>query len=164
MTELYAKPLTKEAFDKYGVYGSFLDPKGPSFAVPDVTCYRDNFVYPQEGNLTFSTLRCGLKNKIVDNLEYHNHTGEGCMILDNDCVMCLGIATPTGEPHLPSVEAFVVPKGTILYIRKGVWHWEPYPIDGTVVTVVVILPERTYVNDCFVKPLAKDDQIHMIVD
>lgn len=76
MTELYAKPLTKEAFDKYGVYGSFLDPKGPSFAVPDVTCYRDNFVYPQEGNLTFSTLRCGLKNRIVDNLEYHNHTAK----------------------------------------------------------------------------------------
>lgn len=164
MREIHAQPLSKEAFEKYGVYGSFLEPNGPSFAVENVTYYRDNFIYPQSGELTYSTLRCGLKTLNVDFLEYHNHTGEGCMVLDNDCVMCLGIATPTGEPALDSMEAFIVPKGTIVYIRKGVWHWEPYPLDGTVVTALIILPERTYTNDCIVKPLANDDKILMIVD
>ena len=40
--------------------------------------------------------------------------------------------------------------------KPGVWHFGPYAVDGPVSTIV-ILPERTYKNDCVVVRHADDE-------
>ena len=67
------------------------------------------------------------------------------MPLDDDMVMAAAPANG-GEVELDKQVAFLVPAGTMVVFRAGAWHGAPFPVhhDGT---VLICLPERTYLND-----------------
>jgi ureidoglycolate lyase len=52
-----------------------------------------------------------------------------------------------------------VPRGTFVTLNAGVWHHAPFPHGANVVNMVIVLPERTYANDCLVVPLSKKEQV-----
>jgi ureidoglycolate lyase len=43
-----------------------------------------------------------------------------------------------------------VPKGTLVVLRRGVWHHAPFAAGKSAVNAIIVLPERTYKNDCIV--------------
>jgi ureidoglycolate lyase len=91
--------------------------------------------------------------------EYHNYTAEGILPLDADILIHVAPATPEGEVPLVRIEIFRVPKGTFVSLHPGVWHHAPFAHDADVANVLIVLPERTYAQDCHVTEIAQDDQI-----
>jgi ureidoglycolate lyase len=59
---------------------------------------------------------------------------------------------------------FGIPRGTLVVLRPGVWHHAPFTIDGKPANVLVVLPERTYANDCVVVELSAEEQVEILWD
>ena len=147
MKTIKAKPLTAENFSYYGQFTDLLDPKG--FSLGDF--YHDRVKMNMAGNmnLAFSPLLVHKQDPmIVKQAEYHNTTQEGILCLDDDVV--LHVAPPSKEPIPEETEAFIVPKGTLVCLNLGVWHLSAMPIHLETAHVLIVLPERIYMNDCIV--------------
>ncbi len=158
MHKIKAKKITTENFSKFGSFTDILNPSGNHLG----DFYNDQVNFPVSGNMpiTFSPLICRKPEKmIVSTVEYHNYTGEGILPLDDD--MILHVAPPTKEPVPELTEAFIVPKGTMIKINAGVWHYSAMPVHEAVFHVLIVLPERTYVNDCEVIEYKVEDQIEI---
>ena len=54
------------------------------------------------------------------------------------------------------MQVFRVPMGTMVVLRPGVWHHAPFTVDDDPANVLIVLPERTYANDCLVVELGED--------
>lgn len=111
------------------------------------TFHRDMVLVPNASTAptAFGSLKVGKRDMIVKDVEYHSDALEVMMPLDDDMVMYAGPANG-GEPELDKLEAFIIPAGTMVVFRAGAWHGAPYPVhhDGT---VLICLPERTYLRD-----------------
>jgi ureidoglycolate lyase len=101
---------------------------------------------------------------IINVSEYHNGCWEVCLPLDGDVLMHVAPAVPQKEFPFEQVEVFYIPKGTIVCIRPGVWHHGLYTVDSDVVNCLVVLPERTYMNDCHVYEFPEDKHIKISLD
>jgi ureidoglycolate lyase len=56
---------------------------------------------------------------------------------------------------------FLVPKGTLVKIRQGVWHHAPFAFNCDFVNVLVVLPERSYANNCIVSIIPEAEQMEI---
>ena len=83
------------------------------------------------------------------------------MPIDGDVLIHVALATRNGEVPLDRIEVFLVPKGTLVIIRPGVWHHAPFAFGSDFVNVLVVLPERTYAKDCFVSIIPEDKQLEI---
>ena len=117
--------------------------------------YRDQvrFIPNQEDPVCFSVLTVRENpDFVVSCLEYHDHTEEIQLPMDSDVVLVC--APPNDGDLIPEeVEAFLVPKGTLLCLKRGTWHDVMYPVKEKEVHVLIGLPERIYHNDIVVKEL-----------
>ena len=75
--------------------------------------------------------------------------------MDDDVI--LHVAPASKEPVPQLTEAFLVPKGTAVRLNPGVWHLAALPVNLDVAHVLIVLPERTYHNDCIVVDYAEED-------
>lgn len=164
MRTIKAQPLTAEAFKPYGSFASMLDPKGNCFP-GDATFYPDQIELNVQGGkpVTFSPLTVKKSEKmIVTKAEYHNYTGEGVLVLDDDAV--IHVAPPSNRQIVPEkTEAFIVPKGTLVKINTGVWHLAAMPLHNELLHVMIILPERVYANDCVVCDYPEEEHIEIVL-
>ena len=83
------------------------------------------------------------------------------MAIDGDMVIHVGPATPKDVIPLEEIEAFRIPKGTFVSLRPGVWHGGPFTTTDKPVSVLIVLPERTYANDCEGHKLDEKDYIEI---
>jgi ureidoglycolate lyase len=113
------------------------------------------------GAVSLSTCRVLKRDPVVDVVEYHTACGEGILPLDGDALIHVAPATPTGVVPLDGIEVFRVPRGTLVSLRPGVWHHAPFAVDGDVLNVLIILPERTYARDCEVVEIPEADQVRI---
>lgn len=160
MRKIKAGELTKEAFEPYGSYVSITNPSGHCMG----TFYNDKILYHVSGDMPigFSPLVCEKEEKmIVTKAEYHNTTGEGIVVMDDDVI--LHVAPPSGEPCPELTEAFIVPKGTMVALKTGVWHMGVMPVHNEKVHVLIVLPERIYKNDCHVVQYDEQEQIEIVL-
>jgi len=98
---------------------------------------------------------------VITQQEYHTTTWEMIMPLDDD--MILHVAPPSAGTVVPDyVQAFIVPKHTLVKMNAGVWHLAPLPSNCESLTAMIILPECTYANDCTVVDLKEDEQFEII--
>jgi ureidoglycolate lyase len=116
----------------------------------------------QISEAAFSVTRIQKREKIIDAMECHMRTGEGILPLDGDILIHVAPATPTDNIPLDQIEVFRVPKGTLITLRPGVWHCAPFVENENVVNVLIVLPERTYVNDVFFYMIPKEEQIGIV--
>jgi ureidoglycolate lyase len=81
-------------------------------------------------------------------------------ILLSDGVILLTLAPATANDDLPwdRIEAFRVPKGTMVTLRPGVWHYGPYTYQADSVNVLITLPKWTYANDYRIVSISTDQQ------
>lgn len=163
MKKIYVKELTMESFKVYGTFSGMINPQAAKLGAGITEFYRDMELL-NLGKTTvasFSVTHVNKRPNIVTAVEYHSFTGEGILPLDSDVLMHVGLATRNGEVPLDRLEAFHVPKGTLVVLRPGVWHGAPFAYESDVANILVVLPERTYANDCLVQRLSEEEKIEI---
>lgn len=158
MKTIQAKPITVEAFAKYGAFASVLTPEGVDLG----GFYRDQVLMPTSGRMpvAFSPLVVPKPAKmVVSAAEYHNYTPEIVLPMDDDAV--IHVAPASKDPVPEMTEAFLVPKGTVVRLNTGVWHLAALPVHSDALHVLIVLPERTYLNDCTVVQYDKKEQMEI---
>lgn len=158
------RELTVDAFLPYGVYANLINPTSEKLGTPPIEFFRDMV---QQGlgtasSASFSTCRVEKREMVVDVTEYHTHTAEGILPIDNDVLIHVAPATPSeGRVPTDKIAVFRIPKGTMVVIRPGVWHHAPFTVNDTPANVLIVLPERTYANDCQVFQLEETDRLRI---
>jgi len=164
MRTIKAVPITHDNFRPYGSFASMLEPSGHCFP-GDNTFYPDQVALNVQGGrpVTFSPLTVKKPERmIVTEAEYHNTTGEGVFVLDDDAV--IHVAPPSNHEIVPEqTEAFIVPRGTLVKLNTGVWHLAALPVHNDLLHVMIVLPERTYANDCTVCQYSEDRQVEIVL-
>lgn len=148
MKKLVMKPLSAETFLPYGRFASLTEPSGVALGLPPIRFFRDLLPLGSAQNLAASVTQTAPVDLRVDIMEFHTHTWEAFMTLDTESCICVGPATADAVVDSDSLEAFRVPPCTMIYLHPGVWHYAPYPLEGKTLHSLVLLPERTYANDC----------------
>jgi ureidoglycolate lyase len=155
--------LSLEAFKKYGYYANMIDPDGEYFGKDPSRFYPDMVPFNSSSkNIGLSVCKISKREKIIDAMEYHTNTPEGIMPLDADVLMQVAPVSPDGEVPLDKIEVFYIPKGTMVVIRPGVWHHSVFVKDSESVNVLIVLPERTYANDCIVVDLKSEEYVQIL--
>lgn len=162
MKTIKCQPLTKEAFAPFGEYYQMDKPDGYPLTGEIHKFYPDRVTCYQGHNVAFSPLVVTKPEKmIVTKAEYHTTTCEVLMPITDD--MILHVAPPSaGEPIIEHTKAFIVPKNTVVKINACVWHLAPLPVNKDEITVMIVLPECTYINDCTVVDFKQED--HFIIE
>ena len=161
MKKLMVKNILDSDFSVYGRCVNLLSPSSPCIGEKPIRFYRD--MMPLGGNETLSLSVTAVEpmKMIVDVLEFHSGTGECFLSLDGDTCICVGAATADPYPQAETLEAFFVPSGTAVYIHPGVWHYAPYPAGDHPIHSLVMLPQRTYANDCYKCELKADEVMEL---
>ena len=166
MSSLKIEELSPEAFRPFGAYVNMLDPDTEYLGEDPIRFYRDMapmaIAHPRSLP-TASICRVEKRPLVVDVSEYHTYTAEGNLPLDANCLIHVGPATPNGVCPLDKMRIFFVPKGTFVTINPGVWHHAPFVHDkhAKALNMLIVLPERTYANDCVVVEFGKKERIHI---
>lgn len=165
MREVKVEPLTLESFSPYGSYAMMINPKGLKRGAKPIEFYRDMVELNLGGAplASFSVCRVEKRPKVIDVSEFHSSSGEGILPLDNDILIHVAPATKKDELQLDKIRVFKVPRGTFVALRPGVWHHAPILISGTSASVLIVLPERAYANDCEVVRLKEEDHVKVIL-
>ncbi len=164
MRKVGIKTLSKEAFDKYGSYASVLNPEGEYFGEEPVLFYRDMVQQSLGGaaNVSYSACVVSQRPHIIENAEVHDYCHESIICLDGDYLM--HVAPATSEKAIPydKIEVFLIPKGTLINVKAGVWHQAGFPYQCEKVHILCALPERTYQSDCYFEAIPEDKQIQVL--
>jgi ureidoglycolate lyase len=164
MRTVKPRELSVEAFLPYGTYARHIDPDTAKIGQPPVEFYRDMLQLNLGGHAlaSLSTCRVEKRDPVIQFSEYHSSVGEVILPLDNDILIHVAEATPPGEGvPVDQIEVFYVPKGTAVSLRPGIWHHAPFTVNDEPANVLVVLPERTYANDCVVVRHEPEDEIQI---
>lgn len=164
MRTVKSRELTVEDFLPYGTYANLIDPTSEKLGLPPIEFFRDMVQQDlgTSGSASFSTCRVEKRDLIVDVTEYHTHAAEGMFPIDNDILIHVAVATAAdGCVPLDKIIVFRIPKGTMVVIRPGVWHHAPFTVNDRAANVLIVLPERTYANDCNVFDISEQDRIRI---
>lgn len=162
MRTVKSRELTVEDFIPYGTYANLINPTSEKLGSPPIEFFRDMVQQNlgTSGSVSFSTCKVEKREMIIDTIEYHSYTSEGIMPIDNDILIHVAVATPNDRTQ-PSdkIVVFRIPKGTMVVLRPGVWHHAPFTVNDHPANVLIVLPERTYANDCELFDLSGEDRI-----
>ncbi len=164
MRTIQAEALTVESFLPFGFYANMIDPQAEAIGAKPIEFYRDmvQLDLGGAGIASFSICRVEPRDCVIDVTEFHTATGEGILPLDNDVLIHVAPATPIDDgPPLDKFRVFSVPKGTLVVLRPGVWHHAPITPNDRPANTLIVLPERTYANDCEVVALDDDEIIRV---
>ena len=165
MKTVKIKQLSREAFYKYGSYAMLIDPLNePATGPKDAGCvfFRDMVQQDLGGEPpSYSTCRIQYRPMVITDAEFHNHTCEVAMPLDQDAVFWVAPAGVGETLPVDDVEAFLIPKGCVISLRPGVWHHAAFATEERPVNVMIVLPERAYLNDIFCINVPAEEQIKL---
>ena len=154
--------LSPEKFLPFGFYHQMIDPAALKIGVAPIEFFRDMLQLDLGGAsiASFGVCRVEPREPVINVTEYHSVTGEGVLALDNDVVFHVGPATPPDDaPPLDEIRVFRAPRGTLVVLRPGVWHHAPFTLNDAPANCLIVLPERTYANDCTVEELPESEWI-----
>lgn len=163
MRSIPAKELSLENFDQYGSFSRLINPDKVSVGPAIHEFFCDQLVYytASASPVGISTSRVLKRPVVVDTTEIHRCCGEVILPLDGDVYIHVGPRSDIDDPPYEKFELFRVTQGTAVYMRPGTWHFAAFPCTQDCVNVMVLLPERTYANDCIVAHIPKDRQIRL---
>ena len=161
MRKIKVQPLTKEAFAPFGQYYDMVNPNGYALKGEIHRFFPDRVVATQGLNVGYSTVVVKKPEKmIIKQVEYHTRSCELLLPLNDDII--LHLAPPSaGKPVPEETKAFLVPKNTLVKMNACVWHLAPLPKNAEEVSVMIILPECTYINDCIVVDLKEEEKFEI---
>lgn len=161
MKEIEVKQLSYESFKPFGEYASLINPTTYKIGEKPIEFFRDMVTIKigKDNMPNIGVNRVEKREYIINVTECHNYTAEGLLPLDGDVIIHVGPATPNGIPDISQIKAFFVSKGTFVTLNPGVWHHAAYTYNKDFVNLLILLPERTYENDCHIVNLNKEDYI-----
>ena len=163
MRTIEVKQLTVECFARYGSFADMLHPRGDKIGPPEAEFFPDGVrAFPCAAMTGFSTVKTSYRPMVIDEAERHSYAAELLLPLDGD-VVCFAAPAPFDTFPAEKAEAFLVPRGTLLKLRPGVWHKAPFPVGPGSVSTLVVLPERTYATDCLVEKLTEEKRLSIRV-
>ena len=141
MRKLNAKPLTADAFRKYGTYSRMINPDGERLGPPPVEFYRDLVhVNLGSGIPCASVTRVSPRPMIAEKFEYHTATAEAFMPIDGDVIIHIAPAGKAAAVPYDKIEAFSVPKGNNGDDARRCLACSPFACADTPVHILVFLP------------------------
>ncbi|MGI5877733.1 MAG: ureidoglycolate lyase [Christensenellales bacterium] len=164
MRTISVKTLSREAFAPYGEYHNLLspDPSRVRLGNEITGFWPDLCAQALSGALvSYSASEIHPRPLVITKTEYHNHCGEAMLPINADMILHVGPAVAADVPPLDRFEAFLLPAGTIVTIRPGVWHHSLFVCGEKSGVALIALPPRTYKNDCVAVTLSEDEQIRI---
>ena len=163
MLQIKAKPITVEGFAPYGQFYDMSTPGGYALQGEIHRFFPDRLVADCNTRVGYSVIQVTKPEKlIITQQEYHTSTWEMIMPLNDDMLFHVAPATG-GNPVGDLSEVFIVPKNTMIKLNTAIWHLAPLPVHGKDLTCLIVLPERTYANDCHVVDLPTDQQFEIVL-
>lgn len=163
MRTIKAVPVTHENFAKFGQFYPMGTPDGYPLCGEIHQFFPDRLVADCNHRVGYSPILVRKPERmIITQQEYHTTTWEMIMPLDDDMILHCAPAS-AGTPVPEFVEAFIVPKHTLIKMNAAIWHLAPLPATKEQLTAMIILPECTYANDCTVVDLKAEEQFEIIV-
>lgn len=163
MKKIKVQPLTREEFAPFGQYYNMVEPDGYPLCGAIHKFYPDRITGDSEHRLGFSPLVVRKPDSmVITQQEYHTNSWEMILPLDDDMIIHCAPASG-GEVVTDYVKAFLVPKNTLVKLNTAIWHLAPLPANNDKVTLLIVLPERTYANDCVVVDLKEDEQFELVL-
>jgi ureidoglycolate hydrolase len=160
MNEIRAKELSRESFHAYGNFERMIDP--PMHGDRPIEFYPELArLFTGSPVASFSVCRVLKRENVVSFIEAHSRCGEGILPLDADVLIHVAPPTPNGVYPVDTIEAFRVPKGTFVALNRGVWHHAPFAL-GNVANALIVLPERTYAEDCLVYEIPEEKRVKIV--
>lgn len=163
MREIKAEKLSLQSYHPFGEFADLLEPEGEFIGSGEVLFYRDMVsVYTGSVMTAFSIVQTANRDMIPDEAEQHKAGTEILLPLDDDIVI---FVAPASDGYYPAgkEKTFIVPKGTMVTIKPGVWHKAPFPVNKEKANTLVILPEREYALDCIVEKIGEDQRFRITV-
>jgi len=162
MKQVKVQPLTRDAFAPFGEFYDMGNPDGYPLCGAIHKFYPDRLTTSCAGRLAFSPLVVKKPGPmVITQQEYHTSTEELMLPLDDDVIVHVAPASG-GATVTEHAKAFLVPKNTLVKLKTAIWHLAPLPATKDQVTVLIILPECTYANDCPVVDLSADEQFEIV--
>lgn len=141
----------KKLDSSFGKYGSFLNPadcglplggeEGPVRFYPD----RILQLFNTSNLLAFSVLELRKRPLEITSSEIHLDTEEVFGGFSQDVCFYVGPEAP--EPSVEEFEAFYLPKGWWVRVKRRIWHQAPFVLGEEPAVGIVSLPPWTYNND-----------------
>ena len=162
MKQVKLQAITRDDFAPFGEFYNMAEPDGYPLCGAIHKFYPDRLTTCCQGRLAFSPLVIEKPKAMkITQQEYHNTTEELILPLDDDMILHVAPASG-GAVATDHAKAFLVPKNTLVKLKTAIWHLAPLPANKDKLTVMIILPECTYANDCTVVDLPEDDQFEII--
>jgi len=163
MKTVKAVPITNEAFAPFGQFYQMDAPKGYPLCGAIHKFFPDRLVADCQGRVGYSPIVVQKPEKmVITQQEYHNSTWEMILPLDDDMILHVAPAS-AGTPVTDYVQAFIVPKNTLVKLNAAIWHLCPLPATKEQLTAMIILPECTYALDCPVVDLTPEQQFEIVL-
>lgn len=147
---IQVKELSAETFAPYGqVLTAYT---GAPLADDEVITYWGGvgnamFDGPVSAGMLFGHPRRMATNK----LERHRKTPEVLVALEGDAAVCVG---EPGEPD--RLSAFLIRQGESVALKKGAWHWTPFPTDEQDCRFLVLFHSGTENRDLEIRDLQEE--------
>ena len=162
MRTIKAVPISYENFAPFGQFYTMDAPKGHALCGEIHKFFPDRLTADCNHRVGYSPILVKKPEKmIITQQEYHTTTEELMLPLDDDIIVHVAPASG-GAVVTDHAKAFLVPKNTLVKLKAAVWHLAPLPATKDQVTVMIILPECTYANDCPVVDLSPDEQFEIV--
>ncbi|MBQ2966808.1 MAG: Ureidoglycolate hydrolase [Clostridia bacterium] len=162
MKIIKAQPITKEAFAPFGQFYAMDKPDGYPLCGEIHKFFPDRIVADSNHRVGYSPIVVQKPDRmIITQQEYHTTTWEMILPLNDDMIVHCAPASG-GAVVTDHVQAFVVPKNTLIKINSAIWHLAPLPVNSDSLTAMIILPECTYANDCTVVDLKPEEQFEIV--
>ena len=162
MKTIKAQPITHENFAPFGQFYNYATPEGYALCGELHQFFPDRLVADANTRVGYSPIIVKKPERmIITQQEYHTTTEELMLPLDDDIIVHVAPASG-GAVVTDHAKAFLVPKNTLVKLKAAVWHLAPLPATKDQVTVMIILPECTYANDCPVVDLSPDEQFEIV--
>lgn len=140
MRTIHARALSPDAFAPYGEYCDLLaQGQGQSGFFPDRLVWQP---MAEMGASVGYACPCEMR---IPWYEYHAATAELRLPLDGDIVLYVG--APAQVPVESAIEAFIVPRGTMVKLAPGVIHGRQFPLGDAPVHVLLLCEAATWQND-----------------
>jgi ureidoglycolate hydrolase len=165
MRTIKAKPLTVEGFHPYGEYRDLRNEFSEEEVKSDSNVVMHWDAITQNLGITSNPafFLCFFKDipLKVTKLEAHD-TCEEVLIFADDVIAPVASATP-GKPDPSTIEAFFVPKFTMIKYKCGIWHYAPIPVGTSIGRAFYSMPQKINNYDECPVELDPADYVDIIV-
>lgn len=150
-----AEKLTAESFKPFG---SVLGPqRGKPTVTSEILDFWDLIAELRMENPEAGYLVVKPRPFTFSDMERHVKTPEGFVPLGGCSIFPLAppgdLDDPKALPDVDEISAFIMDGTKAVILKKGVWHWAPFPL-GEAVSFLVILRRGTVEDDLDIKDLS----------